>query len=170
MPYAEEELKIYLLELDVTVGRININSKCSASKFTCKKAGCGKEFRVIRLFDMPEDNDDEDSIYIEEEVNSLHDHTAAEIHLRGLSVAQKVIVLQCYQRKQSGAKAIIAEFEETARRQRAINGAVVATPKEESITSFIAYHKKNERDGIPVGQTTLEDLQNFANSKAYGKI
>ena len=38
---------------------------------------------------MPEDNDDEDSIYIEEEVNSLHDHTAAEIHLRGLSVAQK---------------------------------------------------------------------------------
>jgi hypothetical protein len=130
MPYAEEELKIYLLELDVTVGRININSKCSASKFTCKKAGCGKEFRVIRLFDMPEDNDDEDSIYIEEEVNSLHDHTAAEIHLRGLSVAQKVIVLQCYQRKQSGAKAIIAEFEETARRQRAINGAVVATPKE----------------------------------------
>jgi hypothetical protein len=130
MPYAEEELKIYLLELDVTVGRININSKCSASKFTCKKAGCGKEFRVIRLFDMPEDNDDEDSIYIEEEVNSLHDHTAAEIHLRGLSVAQKVIVLQCYQRKQSGAKAIIAEFEETSRRQRAINGAVVATPKE----------------------------------------
>jgi hypothetical protein len=119
---------------------------------------------------MPEDNDDEDSIYIEEEVNSLHDHTPAEIHLRGLSVAQKVIVLQCYQRKQSGAKAIIAEFEETARRQRATNGAEVATPKEESITSFIAHHKKKERDEIPVGQTTLEDLQNFANSKAYGKI
>jgi LDH2 family malate/lactate/ureidoglycolate dehydrogenase len=97
-------------------------------------------------------------------------HALLSSSMRGLSVAQKVIVLQCYQRKQSGAKAIIAEFEETARRRRAINGAVVATPKEESITSFIAYHKKKERDGIPVGQTTLEDLQNFANSKAYGKI
>jgi hypothetical protein len=30
MPYAEEELKINLLELDVTVGRIDINIKCSA--------------------------------------------------------------------------------------------------------------------------------------------
>lgn len=163
-------MRIYLLELDVTVGRININSKCSASKFTCKKAGCGKQFRVIRLFDVPEDNHDEDSIYIEEEVNSLHDHTAAEINLRGLSAAQKVIVLECYQRKQSGAKAVIAEFERIAVRQRASNGVVVATPKEDAITSFIAYHKKKERDGIPVGQTTLEDLQNFANSKAYGKI
>ena len=163
-------MRIYLLELDVSVGRVNINSKCSASKFTCKKAGCGKQYRVIRLFDVLEGNNDDDSIYIEEEINSPHDHTAAEINLRGLSTAQKTVVLECYQRKQSGAKAIIAEFERIADRQRAANGVVIETPKECAITSFIAYHKKKERDGIPVGQTTLDDLQNFANAKAYGTI
>ena len=119
---------------------------------------------------MSEDSNDEDSIYTEVEINNPHDHTAAEINLRRLSSAQKIVVLECYQRKQSGAKAAIAEFERIADRQRAADGVVINTVKECAITSFIAYHKKKERDGIPVGQTTLDGLQNFANAKAYGTI
>ena len=92
---------------------------------------------MIRLFDMSEDSNDEDSIYTEVEINNPHDHTAAEINLRRLSSAQKIVVLECYQRKQSGAKAAIAEFERIADRQRAADGVVINTLKECAITSFI---------------------------------
>ena len=165
---SEVELKDYLIELDVTVGRVNINSSCSASKLTCKKSGCGKQFRVIRMFDLPEDTE-LDSLYIEEEMGREHDHTAAEIILRGLSKSQKGIVLDCFQRRQCSPKFILSEFERLAAHQRANNGLVVPTPRLAMITSFLAYHKKQEMGGIPVGQTTLQDLENFADEKAFGK-
>ena len=77
-------------------------------------------------------------------------------------------MLKCLDRRQTGAKAMITEFERLARLQIVANLQVVPTPQKKMINSFLCYHRLQERGGIPVGKTTLQDLESFANQRQFG--
>lgn len=163
-----DEVTAYLKVLDVSTGRKNVNLTRSTSYYYCRKPGCGKGYRVVRLFDLPEDCDDPE-YYLEHEETVEHDHTVAELNLRGLSEAQKAVVLACLDRRQSGAKAIIREFERLALLQIVSNLPVVPTPPVKMINSYLCYQRLQERGGIAVGKTSLQDLEHFANQRPFGE-
>jgi hypothetical protein len=164
----DDEVSAYLPILDVTVGRVNVTQSRFTSYYYCRKPGCGKGFRVVQLSNVPADYAHQ-RYYLEHDEREEHDHTAVDLNLRGLSDAQKAIVLWCLERQQTGAKSIIREFERLARLQIAANLNVVPTPPTTMINSFLCYHRLQERGGIPVGQTSLEDLEAFANQRPFGE-
>ena len=128
----------------------------------------GSNTGSIKLLDDTDD-DDVDNLFIEEIANEVHDHTAADVILRGLSPRQKEIVLQCFMRKQGMPKRVIDEFVRQAAIQLAANLPVVPTPTTDMISSFISHHRKRERGGIAVGKTSLQDLETFARENRIGK-
>ena len=138
------------------------------SYYYCKRPGCAKAFRVVQLYNLPA-NYANLQYYLEHEDLEEHDHTGVELNIRGLSDAQKAIVLECLDRHQTGAKSIIGEFERLARLQIVANLQVVPTPQVKMINSYLCYHRLQERGGIPVGETTLQDLENFANQWPFGE-
>ena len=142
--------------MGVKVGRVNYNATCTTSYYICNTGGCRKQYRVVKLLDDTDD-DDVDNLFIEEIANEVHDHTAADVILRGLSPRQKEIVLQCLMRKQGMPKRVIDEFVRQAAIQLAANLPVVPTPTTDMISSFISHHRKRERGGIAVGKTSLQD-------------
>ena len=154
--------------MGVKVGRVNYNATCTTSYYICNTGGCRKQYRVVKLLDDTDD-DDVDNLFIEEIANEVHDHTAADVILRGLSPRQKEIVLQCFMRKQGMPKRVIDEFVRQAAIQLAANLPVVPTPTTDMISSFISHHRKRERGGIAVGKTSLQDLETFARENRIGK-
>ena len=70
--------------MGVKVGRVNYNATCTTSYYIWNTGGCRKQYRVIKLLDDTDD-DDVDNLFIEEIANEVHDHTAADVILRGLS-------------------------------------------------------------------------------------
>ena len=133
----------------------------------CNTGGCRKQYRVIKFFDEIDD-DDVDNLFIEEVAEEVHDHAAEDVILRGLSPRQKEIVLQCHMRRQGMPKRVIDEFVRQAAIQLAANLPVVPTPTTDMISSFLSYHRKRERAGIAVGETTLQDLETFARDNRIG--
>jgi hypothetical protein len=129
--------------------------------------GCKKQYRVIKLFDDTDD-EDVDNLYVEEVANEIHDHAAADINIRGLSTQQKEIVLQCHMRKHSAPRRVIDEFDRQAAIQLAANLPVVPTPTTAMISSFTSHYRKLQRRGIPVGKTSLQDLEKFAQDHRIG--
>lgn len=154
--------------MGVKVGRVNYNATCTTSYYICNTGGCRKQYRVVKLLDDTDD-DDVDNLFIEEIANEVHDHTAADVILRGLSPRQKEIVLQCLMRKQGMPKRVIDEFVRQAAIQLAANLPVVPTPTTDMISSFTSHYRKRERGGIAVGKTSLQDLETFARENRIGK-
>ena len=76
----EDHLKDHLRELDVTAGRKNANLTCSMSYYNCRKPGCKKCYRVVRLFDLPSDSI-QSEYCIEEEESVSHDGILAHLTL-----------------------------------------------------------------------------------------
>ena len=130
----------------------------------CNTGGCRKQYRVIKFFD--EIDDDVDNLFIEEVAEDVH--AAEDVIHRGLSPRQKEIVHQCHMRRQGMPKRVIDEFVRQAAIQLAANLPVVPTPTTDMISSFLSYHRKRERAGIAVGETTLQDLETFARDNRIG--
>ena len=160
----DDEVAAYFPILDVTVGRVNVTKTRFTSYFYCRKPGCVKGFRVIQLYKLPANYVDP-PFYREHDESEEHDHTAVDLNIRGLSDAQKAIVLAYLDRQQSGAKSIISEFERLARLQIVANLPVVPTPPLKMINSFLCYHRHLERGRVPVVETSLQDLGKFCKSK-----
>ena len=102
----------------------------------------------MRQFDLPDDSVVPEYC-IEEEENVAHDHTAADIPSRGLSNAQKEIVLSCVARQLGGSKSIVIEFERLASLQIEANLSVVPTPTDTMINSFLSYRRSKNQSDIP---------------------
>lgn len=164
----DDEVTAYLPILDVSVGRVNVTLSRFTSYYYCRKPGCGKGYRVIQLYNLPANYVDP-KFYLEHDEREEHDHTAVDLNIRGLSDAQKAIVLSCLERQQRGAKPIISEFERLARLQIVANLPVVPTPPATMITSYLSHYRHLERGGVPVGKTSLQDLEAFANRKQFGE-
>lgn len=164
---SEEECAAHLLELKVIKGRVNTNISCRRSYYTCAQSGCKKQFRVVRHY---EEIGDGDEFYIEEDLSEEHDHEAADVVLRGMTAAQKAVVLSCHARRQSTPKQIVEEFGRLAKIEIAANQPVVPTPSMRMIGSFTAYRRKMSRKGVAVGSTSLEDLEAYSLSKKFGKL
>lgn len=153
--------------MGVKVGRVTNSPISTTSYYQCKVGGCKKQYRVIKLFDDTDD-EDVDNLYVEEVANEIHDHAAADVNIRGLSTQQKEIVLQCQMRRQSAPKRVIDEFDRQAAIQLAANLPVVPTPTTAMISSFLSHYRKLQRAGIPVGKTSLQDLEKFAEDHRIG--
>lgn len=164
----DDEVSAYLEILDVTKGRVNVSQTRFTTYYYCRKPGCGKGYRVIKLCNLPADYAHQ-ILFLEHDEREEHDHLAVDLNIRGLSDAQKAVVLECLDRQQTGAKSIIREFERLARLQIAANLNVVPTPQTKMINSFLCYHRLQERGGIPVGQTSLQDLEAFADQRPFGE-
>ena len=164
----DAEVAAYLPILDVSVGRVNVTLSRFTSYYYCRKPGCGKGYRVIQLYNLPANYVDP-KYYLEHDEREAHDHTAVDLNIWGLSDAQKAIALACLERQQTGAKPIISDFERLARLQIVANLPVVPTPPATMINSYVCHYRHVERGLVPVGKTTLEDLEDFANLRQFGE-
>ena len=125
------------------------------------------QYRVIKLVDDIDD-EDVDNLYVEEVANKFHDHAVADVSIRGLSPRQKEIVLQCHMRRQSAPKRVVDELDREAAIQLAANLPVVPTPTTEMILNFLSHYRKLQRASIPVGRTSLQDLEKFSQDNRIG--
>lgn len=164
---SEEECAAYLLQLKVIKGRVNTNLSCRRSYYTCAESGCKKQFRVVRHSEEIGDGED---FYIEEDLSEEHDHEAADVVVRGMTFAQKAVVLNCAARRQCAPKQIIEEFGRLAKIDIAANQPVVPTPSMRMISSFMAYRRLRTRQNVAVGSTSLEDLEQYSLNKKFGKL
>ena len=61
-------------------------------------------------------------------VDQQHHHEAGDVKLRGLSDAQKDVILQCDSRRLGAPKKVLAEFGRLAQIQIRLNEPIVPTP------------------------------------------
>ena len=66
-------------------------------------------------------------------------------------------------------KRILEEFRRRAVEDIAAHVPVVETPSTKAISSFLAYERRARRGGVGVGGTTLQHIQQYAESHAHGK-
>ena len=71
-------------------------------------------------------------------------------------------------RRQSAPKRVIDEFDRQAAIQLAANLPVIPTPATAMISNFLSHYRKLQRAGIPVGKTSLQDLEKFAEDHRIG--
>lgn len=107
---------------------------------------------------------------MEEVRDEVHDHAAVCLKRRGMSAAQKDIVIQCECRRQSQPKWVIDEFTRLATAAIAANEIVIPTPTTDMISSFLSNRKKAARNGVAVGKTTLHDLDRYANTNRFSTL
>ena len=122
----------------------------------------------MKFHDDPGD-DDLDQYFMDEVVGQDHHHDGVDIALRGLSKAQKAIVLQCDSRRLGAPKRVIEEFQRLAQIQIEANAPVVPTPTTSMISSFLSYRHMMDRGGIAVGSTTLQDLEVYSEANKFGE-
>jgi hypothetical protein len=46
----------------------------------------------------------------------------------------------------------------------------IEVPTTAMITSFLSYLRRQQRGGVAVGKTTLQDIEAYANASAFGKL
>ena len=49
----------------------------------------------------------------------------------------------------------------------AVNEIAIEVPTTAMITSFMSYLRRQQRGGVAVGTTTLQDIEAYANASAY---
>ena len=107
---------------------------------------------------------------MEEVVDEEHDHFAEDVVLRGLSKSQKEVVLRYQDRKISQPKRIIDEFNYMNAQRIGNNEVAIEVPTTVLITIFLSYLRRQQRGGVAVGKTTLQDLEAYANASVFGKL
>ena len=89
--HADEESKAYCAANFLSRGRTNHNIGVRVTYLTCQHEGCNVKLRIIKKLDL------ENSIL--EHVEAFDHENDMEIpHERGLTVEQKRIVIECYDR------------------------------------------------------------------------
>ena len=90
--------------------------------------------------------------------------------MKGMTVEQKKIVLECHNRRQGAPSRVQLEFSRTAIRQREENIPAVAKPSVAQVSSFLSYKRRMDRGGVAVGKTTLQDIAAFGLANEYGEL
>ena len=170
--YESEDL---LLQMVRQMGLLCIRSAYSlvqrTDTYKCHVRDCPKIYRHVCKFQAPQpDMDDflgQYSWY--EERGTVHMHDMADVPLRGLTEAQKEIVLFCERRNIGKPTTIISEFQRRATENIQANVQVVPTPSVAMISNFLSNERKRRRGNINVGGVTLYDLESYCQQKRYGK-
>ena len=89
--HADEESKAYCAANFLSRGRTNHNIGVRVTYLTCQHEGCNVKLRIIKKLDL------ENSI-LEHVEGFDHEHDMEILHERGLTVEQKRIVIECYDR------------------------------------------------------------------------
>ena len=129
----------------------------------CRVHGCEKTYRFVELFYPGSPSE----LHLEEIIDEEHNHYGEDVVLRGLSNSQKEVVLRCQDRKVSQPKWIVDEFNYLNVERIAVNEIAIEVPTTAMITSFMSYLRRQQRGGVAVGTTTLQDIEAYANASAY---
>lgn len=151
--------------------RTSVNTEKRCEYYKCRTIGCTKTYKfVVNFVPLPAEfeGDGQYSLYHIETEEHMHEMDGQQ--MRGLSRAQKEIILFCENRRFGLPKRILIEFRLRAKEAIENNLAVVETPTTSSISSFLAYERRLRRGGVAVGGTTLQHIQQWHVVNKHGKL